>query len=185
MNLNNIKKYLLRVINFLFFYFGWGLCLQQASINSGWLGPLVVLGMFLFHLYMIQERLFELVFVPTMAFLGSITDTVYMWSGLITYEAMPSWLNWWAPPWIFSVWVLFAMSINHSLIWMKERWWLAIIFGAGGACLTYSAGEVIGACNFHEPFPVVMMVIGSVWSFFMPLSIWYANWLKKTVGDLS
>lgn len=180
--LKNIKKYLLRAINFFFFYFGWGICLQQASNGNGWLGPLVILGMFLFHLFTVPNKLFEVVYVATAAFIGSVTDTLYLWSGLISYEAMPVWLSWWAPPWIFSIWVLFAMCVNHSLVWMQDRWWLAAGLGASGACLTYSAGQVVGACIFNYSFPVVMTVIGIVWAFFMPLIIVYSKWLQRYFG---
>ena len=73
------------------------------------------------------------------------------------------------PIWIVVLWVLFALTLNHSLSWLKGRVVLAAIFGALGGPLAYVAGEKLMAVTIVEPNTLLILAIG--WAFITPLLI--------------
>ncbi|PJM71467.1 DUF2878 domain-containing protein [Achromobacter ruhlandii] len=44
---------------------------------------------------------------------------------------------WPAPLWILALWAAFALTLNHSLAYLRPRPWLACVFGAVGGPLAY------------------------------------------------
>jgi hypothetical protein len=57
-----------------------------------------------------------------------------------------------APLWILSLWAAFALTLNHSLAYLRGRPWLAFAFGAIGAPLAYlSAARGWQAVMFEPP----------------------------------
>ena len=46
-----------------------------------------------------------------------------------------------APVWIVVLWLSFAMTINQSLAYLRDCWWLALAFGAIGAPLAYLGAQ--------------------------------------------
>ncbi len=44
------------------------------------------------------------------------------------------------PPWLWLLWPLFATLIHHSLAWLWQTPWLAVLGGAAGGPLSYYGG---------------------------------------------
>jgi len=173
------RRLLLRVLNFLLFYVGWGFCLTGAITGNPFLGPIVVAGFLFYHLIQERFRMSEIVMILSLSILGTLNDTIYLNLGMIDYKAGYETIPWLAPLWVTSIWTLFAMSVNHSMVWLRINLVLASVFGAGGGAISYFAAARVGAAVFHPSIIVVLGVIAVVWAIIMPLIILYGQWLEE------
>ncbi|WZB77275.1 DUF2878 domain-containing protein [Achromobacter insuavis] len=58
---------------------------------------------------------------------------------------------WPAPRWILALWAAFALTLNHSLAYLRPRRWLACGFGAIGGPLAYWGRAGWQAVQFDAP----------------------------------
>lgn len=181
----NYRSIFLKVINYLFFYFGCGICLQQAAVGRPYDGALVVAGLFTIHLLTCSHKFNEFLTVMLIALIGTAIDTLFQASGFIQYAGNYAFAPWLAPIWITSIWVLLAMCLNSSLSWLHGHWIWAAVLGAVGACLSYLAGAKLGAARINTSLPVAFIILGSVWIWLFPLTLWIASKLKfkKSEGE--
>lgn len=56
--------------------------------------------------------------------MGFVVDTVMAATGLLRY-ASPVPVEGIAPVWILSLWMGFALTLNHSLSYVMRHWWLS------------------------------------------------------------
>ncbi|HWR87050.1 MAG TPA: DUF2878 domain-containing protein, partial [Acidiferrobacterales bacterium] len=79
-----------------------------------------------------------------------------------------------APHWIVALWMLFAITLNVSLGWLKQRLFVAMLFGAIGGPLAYLGGAKLGALSFAAPTAaLIALTIG--WALFTPLLVMLAR----------
>jgi len=67
------------------------------------------------------------------------------------------------------MWVIFAMTLNHSLKWMQGRLVLSVIFGLFGGPLAYIAGEKLGAISVASPIALYLLAAG--WAIITPFLV--------------
>ena len=146
-------------------------------------GSLVVLLILIFHLFLVPNRWMECYLVGSVALFGTMIDSVWAATGLITYEAPYSSFSFICPPWVTAIYVLFAMCLNYSLLWLRGRPFIGASLAILGAILSYAAAEKVGAAQFHPNSWVVLALVGLVWGFFMPFCSWWSSWLDKMMQD--
>lgn len=176
---NNWKYWLTRILSAVFFYVGWLLCIEEAARGNAYIGPLYVLCMFLVQLYFSHKRLQDTVLVITALIVGTLIDTGYIQLGLLEYYSPYRGYPQIAPLWVASIWALYAMCINHSLVWLKDRYLLAAVLGAAGAYFSYVAGEKLGSAKFLVNPWLALAIISTVWAIVTPLSLWYTKKLDE------
>lgn len=102
--------------------------------------------------------------------LGIAVDSAFAASGWLAY-ALPVPSTQLAPVWIVALWVGFILTLNHSLAFLRDRPWLAALFGLVGGPLAYSASaRVFDAVGFGAPTTHVLLAVGLAWALFMPMS---------------
>ena len=70
-----------------------------------------------------------------------------------------------------------ALTLNHSLAWLKRRLWLAAVFAAIASPLSYYAGTSLGAALVLQDWFTASLVFGLSWAVIMPLLLYFAdNW---------
>ena len=75
-----------------------------------------------------------------------------------------------APVWILSMWLLFSITIKHSLSWLNSYKIGQVTLGLIGGPLAYIAGEKLGAVSLHDT-SVFFLAIG--WAVITPaLFVW-------------
>lgn len=120
----------------------------------------------------------ELVLSAAAIPLGLVVETISMAAGATqyaegaTYGGLP-------PAFMIGLWAAFATLINVSLAWMKDRLWLAVLFGALASGLSYFAGSKIGALTLGEPVWQSLVTIGAVWAVAFPVLILVARRLDR------
>lgn len=98
--------------------------------------------------------------------LGFGMDSLFAAFGWLAYEPAGPWA-YAAPAWIAAIWLGFAMTLNHSLAFLRRRLGLAAVFGLAGAPLAYwSAGRAFGVLAFADP--AVMLAVGAAWMLVLP-----------------
>lgn len=82
-----------------------------------------------------------------------------LWIGLGVLDYGPHLL---APVWIVTLWLGLALTVNHSLGWLRGRGLIASALAALAAPFTYLAGERLGAVQVL--WPPGLMVISAAWA---------------------
>ena len=81
---------------------------------------------------------------------GIVLDGTLAASGMLRYASPQPGLA--APSWILALWAAFAMTINHSLAFLRNSPIAALVFGGIGAPLAYfAAARGFGALEFIAP----------------------------------
>jgi hypothetical protein len=158
------------LINFVAFEVGWFAVVIGAAHHHLRAGMAMALLVVLLHLCMSQRPLRELQLLLSVMLLGAVWDSALAANHVINYSAgqmLPSL----APVWIIAVWALFATSLNVSLVFLRGRLWLAALFGAIGAPLSFLGGMRLGSLQFpHLATAMVVLAIG--WAVLMPLLVY-------------
>ena len=75
-----------------------------------------------------------------------------------------------APVWIAFLWVGFALTLNHSLSFLRTHNALPAFFGLAGAPLAYwVAGNAFNAVTFNYPLAQTLVLIGLLWALALPI----------------
>lgn len=106
--------------------------------------------------------------------LGVGVEAIHMAAGATQYAEGAS-VAGLPPAFMIGLWVAFATLVNVSLSWLKERLWLAVVFGALASSPSYFAGSKLGALTLGEPLWQSLATIGLVWAVAFPLLILIAR----------
>ncbi len=106
----------------------------------------------------------DLKMIGFLMFFGLLVDGTLQQVGFFTFRN-PSFP---IPFWLFVIWLGLAMTIHHSLAWLKDKLLLAALFGGLGGPAAYWAGTRLGAASFNWPLPVSLLVLAIIWSLIFP-----------------
>jgi len=113
------------------------------------------------------DRAYDVRALAVMCLCGILVDSVYPAAGIVAYASpWPSASL--APGWLVVMWLNLALTMNHSLRWLRRRYWLAAVFGGIGGGLSYWAGGHFGAVEFLWPPAGAATLIGLVWAGVLP-----------------
>jgi hypothetical protein len=167
---------MLVLLNVVLNYAAWFGVVTLSARGQFWLAVLPSLTAVGIHLAVAQplrrrpELLLCLVAVP----LGLLVEVINMASGATQYPSGASIAG--APPlFMLGLWMAFATLANVSLAWLKDRLWLAALFGAVAAAPSYYAGAKLGALALGEPVWLSLGIIGAVWAVAFPALLWMAR----------
>jgi hypothetical protein len=154
-------------INALCYQATWLVAIGGAARGWWWLGPLMAT---LFAVWQLRVSLHhradaQLLLCAMLA--GFAVDSAFAQSGLISYNAAVPWPQL-APVWIVALWASFALTLNHSLAYLKSHLLLAAALGAVGAPLAYTAAERWGALSLMAPSFSTLLILGATWAVFTP-----------------
>lgn len=155
-----------RFLNALGFQIGWWACV--AGVGLGLEIPALVLCSVLVsvHLFFSSMRWVEVKLALMACAVGVVIDTALQYALVIDFYG-------WAlaplsPFWLWMLWVLFALTLNTSLSFLKQApLILSALAGLVFGPLTYIAGAQLGAASFDKTWPHVIM-LGVTWMFALP-----------------
>ncbi len=160
------------ILNYVLFYLGWVACIYGAAIHEPWMGyltTLVAVPLF-FYLSVHKKAVINTLIFTLMG--GFILDTSFSYFKLIHYESQ---YYFGAPLWILCLYAIFATSIDSSLKWLQNRIWLAIPLGFISGPLSYRAAAEIGAITFLASPLLTLLLIGALWTVFLPAVFFVFN----------
>ena len=127
-------------INALLFQIGWFVSVLYGNLAAAAILASAILIYSLFYLRSYQE----LVLIGLVVVTGYLGDMVLGITQVVSYPAH----KWFPPFWMFTLWVLFAMTLPWSLKWLVRRKGLFILFCAVGGSASYYFGVNLSAVEF-------------------------------------
>lgn len=146
-------------INLLAYQCAWLACVFGAAQQRPLLGLGVALAALLWHLAAAANPRREMALIGIAALVGALFE-----SGLVA----SGWVR--AHDWILmaTLWAVFATTLNVALRALRSRYLLSAALAAIGAPLAYHAGAKLGALEWVEALPALLL-ISAGWAVLLPL----------------
>lgn len=155
------------IFNYAGFQIGWFLLVLT---QSAW-AVLWALGFLAIHAVLSGNRREWQAVIPVMI-VGLLIDLAWHLSPAVQFlgtgQPMPLWL--------VGLWLMFPLTLNHSLAWLKGRRSLQIILGVFGGGGSYVAGTQFGAATMEA---WALIAVPLAWGIWLPLFYW---WIDVTDG---
>lgn len=166
------QNHLPTVINGVLFQIGWWICM----IGHIYIAVAYTLAFLLLHTKWLNKQQW-LITVRIIVF-GWALDSFLSFTGVINLEGDRQVL----PLWLLCIWVIFATTPFLSLKFLNKHLLLASVLGLVGGGLTYLAGDRlrsdISLGDPGDPSWYGGLVIGLVWSVFLPLLYAYLRYVR-------
>jgi hypothetical protein len=164
---------LARVANALGYQAVWIVAVAGAGAGGAWPGVVAALVFAALTLAFGGRRRDDLRTLAVALPLGFALDSLFVASGGMDY-AQP-WARpwaWAAPLWVWALWTAFAMTLNHSLAFLRGRPGACALLGALGGPLAYwTAAGAFDAVDFTVPVAQVMAALALAWGLALPLLV--------------
>ena len=163
------------VLNVIGYQIVWCLSVWGAAHGRWWLSVLALLPFALWQLSISRHARSDAILALTALIIGFVIDSALAASGWLRYASpVPSTML--APAWILVIWVGFALTLNHSMMFLKSRPAMAIGFGAIGGPLAYwFAGSAWGAVSFAQPWWPALLALALAWGVLTPALLAFAH----------
>ena len=171
---------MLMLANIAVFQAAWLLSVIGGAQQMPWLGPIAALIALALHLRAARKPFEEVLLVLSCALIGAGFDSILVAAGWVTYKA-GLFSEYFAPYWIITMWMLFAMTLNVSMRWLRGKPKLAALLGFYGGPASYIAGQALGGIVLVNQFAALAaLAIG--WAIMMPMLMWLAENLDGMPG---
>jgi len=129
-----------------------------------------------------RQRAADFRLIAAAVLVGIVLDGVLAATGVVEYNSTPPSLPpGGAPIWILAIWASFALTLNHSLRWLRGRPFVGAWLGAIGGPLAYvSANRLSGAVAFTSPQWRAMLCLALGWSLAIGLLAYLAGRWAQT-----
>lgn len=155
------------------------LALFQASWFSAALlrdqSILLMLLLLAVHAYLSPSKRADLCVVAVILPVGLIAESLMISTGLMSYQS-----SWSLPVWMILLWCHLAVSLNHSLAWMKNISviWQAVLASLAGAG-SYAAAANLGALQLLHSQVLSLLIIAAIWAILLPVMMILARHIEQ------
>jgi hypothetical protein len=173
--------------NLLGYQLVWFIAVSEAGRGLWWPAVAAAVLFVAWQMVLSERPWAELCLLCAAVCCGVLGDGVLALSGWASYAAPSVALPpGGAPIWILALWASFAMTVNHTLVYLRGRPWLALAFGAIGAPMAYfGAARGWQALVFEAPAWRGLSWIAFSWAIAMPLLALLArHWARKSRSPL-
>lgn len=155
------------VVNLVVYQCAWFACVLSAAAHRPAIGVGVAGAAVLLHLYIAPAPRRELTLILLTTLAGAAFESVLTASGWVRFSPellVGSVL----PLCMVALWAAFATTLNVSLRALRQRYLLTAAIAAVGAPLAYQAGAALGALQWVDAMPALLLVAGG-WAVLLPL----------------
>lgn len=145
----------------------WASCVLGAAQGVAWVGATAALVFAALVLCFGGKPRDDLVALLLTLPLGMALDSSFSVFGWLDYARADA--NGLAPAWIAALWMGFAFTLNHSLAFLRDRIWLAVLLGLICAPLSYLAAQRFGAVQFVAASHAALPMLAVAWALLLPL----------------
>jgi hypothetical protein len=164
-----VSRLLLTAGNVIGFQLVWLASIGGAGAGLAWAGPAAAAVFVAAMLAVGGRRRDDLRMLAIALPLGLAMDSGFAASGWLVYAEPGPWPAL-APVWIASLWAGFALTLNHSMAFLRGRPAAAALFGLLGGPLAYwSAAEAFSAVAFGVPAAWALAALAIGWAAVLPL----------------
>lgn len=174
------KRIRFLVFNFLGLQLTWAACAYGATHAFPLLGFYVGIIYVALHFIFSQQRSADFFIMLIVSILGIIIDALNSIFNIVAFSSyvLPI-IN--IPPWLITLWLVFALVLPHSLFWLAKYRLISIIAGAIGGALSYWTGHKLGAIIFPSEL-ISTLVYALEWALIVPVAFMITQHfvIKKT-----
>ena len=158
------------VVNATVFQICWLACVVGSAYGLTWPSVIAFTALALWQLHPSRRAPTDLRLLGLSLALGLLVDS--LWIQLNMMEFTTRWpFETFAPAWIIMLWLGFALTVNHSLVWLKDHPALPPLMGMIGGPLAYFAGLKFGAVEFLVSTPLIIACLGIAWGLSMVILV--------------
>ena len=156
-----------KLFNIIAFQICWWICVIFSSTEMSYIGPLVMILYLFCHYLFITKDLNEFKFIILVGLIGTFFDSLFIVFDIFNYSSSFALITFIVPTWITAMWVGFATTINHSLKWINNNYYLAFIMGFIFGPLSYLTGEKFDAIQFNASIGLSLTILAFSWGLIM------------------
>ena len=161
------------LINLALFQIGWLVCVLGGNIYAVAF-TLIALSL---HLWLVLDNPREWKLIGVIVLVGCLWDAAMAQSGVMRYsDASIAGI----PLWLVCLWILFATTFMHSLLWLQRYLWLAAVLAAVLGPLSYWLGSNLTEAELRAPLLASLAVMASGWALLFPAGIYLAARINST-----
>jgi hypothetical protein len=148
----------------------WAACAYGATHGMTLLGVYIGLTYICLHFLFIKTRLRDFIIMLIIGALGMAIDSSL---ALLSITSFPNYENGLIPIpfWLISLWLVFALTVPHSLYWLKNNLLVAVVAGAIGGSFSYFIGHKLGAIQLTDPLIISVGIYFIAWGLIFPLAL--------------
>jgi hypothetical protein len=167
-----------KILNFGFFQINWLGCIIGATTPYPWVFPLITVFYACIHFIYLSDLAKEIYFSICLFTIALVWEYLFVSSGYIIYNGTDFLNIFGVPGWILGLWLMFILTINHSMLLMNRIFVVTPLLGAIFGPLTYLAGERLGAAILiNKPASIIFIAIS--WGILFPLFIWIGKIFRE------
>jgi hypothetical protein len=171
-----------QLANFAVFEAAWFAAILGAAHGAPSWGTATVVAAIAWHVAISARPWVELRLVAILCVIGLVAESAVVAQGHVAYPSGQP-VAWLAPYWMVALWGEFAIALNVTLRWLKNRPLLAGVLGAVAGPLSFVGGVRLGAGRFIDAQPA-LLTLAVMWAVLMPLVMALSNRFDGVV-DLS
>jgi Protein of unknown function (DUF2878) len=139
--------------NFVAYQAVWFATVYSAGRNRTLPAVVAALVFACMQLAVSEERAADIRLIAVALAVGALLDGALAATGVVQYSSTtPALPPGGAPVWILALWMAFALTLNHSLRWLRGRPLVGALLGAAGGPLAYaSSSRLSGAVALAPP----------------------------------
>tara|TARA_B100000519_G_scaffold182129_1_gene174886 strand:+ start:159 stop:680 length:522 start_codon:yes stop_codon:yes gene_type:complete len=160
------------IFNIIGFQVSWWGCVLGVKSGMTYLGPLLMLCFLTVHIVRFLDNYSEIKLIILFGIIGTIIDTSMAYSEILIYNGKYTPETFFAPLWITSMWCGFSATINHSLQWLRHRYFASVLLGVVSGPLSYLAGIKFGAIEFDAAPIIALLIIAIFYGLTIPIMYW-------------
>lgn len=151
------------VVNAALFQAVWFACVLGSAYGLLWPALLSCGLLMVWQLHPKRRHPSDIKLVVAAMILGFTVDTIWIQAGLMEFTEQ-RFIDGIAPLWIVSLWMGFALTINHSLVWLFAHPTLPALMGLIGGPMSYLAGLKFGAVEYLDDPLLISACLGLAWA---------------------
>ena len=161
-----------KLLNIIGFQFSWWGCVLGVKYGAIYLGPILMVIFLIIHFHYFSYKNNEIKLVILFGIIGTMIDSSMAYAGILRYSGTYTSTTIIAPLWITAMWCGFSATVNHSLFWLRNRYFASTFLGAVAGPLSYIAGVKFGAIQFNTSFIIALVIIALFYALTVPLIYW-------------
>tara|TARA_B110000977_G_scaffold43147_1_gene58417 strand:+ start:29605 stop:30144 length:540 start_codon:yes stop_codon:yes gene_type:complete len=167
------------VFNFIGLQLVWAACAYGAVEQDASLGVIAAIIYLALHFSFSPHASVDFIILVGVTSIGLLLDSLNQTFEVVSfYASNASFLA--IPYWLLTLWMVFAVSLPHSLYWLHRKPLIAMLAGAFGSISSYYAGSRFDALSFAEPLWQSLLVFSLEWALLLPLSYYFIKRLKDS-----
>ncbi|KTC97103.1 hypothetical protein Lgee_2074 [Legionella geestiana] len=177
-----MKTYYIKLLHGASWYLAWFACIHFAAKGDAWTGTGITLCLIALQMLLQAHNRLPwrdaLFFTVALSLLGTVTDTLWQYAGLVQFHANPFHAPV-SPPWMTALWLSFGVNI----ILIYRNWlthyllWGSIVFPS--MIFAYWLGVRVGAATVTTNPLYFYTALGTTWALLLPLCLFVFNHLQR------